>query len=174
MFGVFVLYASIYSFNRSLTNQTTDRMMEQEWYWGSDVLPDHPFYSVLMMRDKISLWMTPQAEQPQKRISYANVRFNTAMQLAQKGNIPLAVSTLSKSQQYILDAAVQARDHKFSHTSAKVVYQQLDESLYKLSLFLEKHPEANTPLMQSLASASKSELLLLQDLASGSSSDPLL
>lgn len=150
-----IMYASVYSVNRAATQQVADRLCVKEWYWGEEILADHPLYPILMVRDKIRLHTANQKDQPEIRMQLAHVRMRTARALAQKGEYDLAITTLSKSQQYALFASKQARAQDPQNQDLP---EKLDSYLYQLSQLLQTDKKLSAPVIDSLQIATKSEL----------------
>lgn len=169
IFGSGILYSSIYSVNRSLTNQASGRLCAKEWYWSDQLLPDHPLYPALMVRDKISLWAAPDDQRQRRQLLYAQERLDSARQLAAKGNMDLAVSTLSKSQLYLLTVAKDSREDHFKHVLPGEIGKALETSLSDISALITQYPQLNAPVVQSLLGAGQSELSLIQKVALESS-----
>lgn len=174
LFGSSILYTSIFSVNRTITRQVVEPLSAQQWYISGPILPDHPMYLGLMAKDRVVLYLTSASEQPQRKLQYARQRYDSAVALLEKGEVALAISTLSKSQHYVLDAAQQAREQGWYSQSPNLLAQQVDESLYKLTQLLEENPQLRTDHLQALIASCQTELALIPRVASGSDLDDLL
>lgn len=65
------------------------------------ILPSHPLYLTKMAKDRVVLLLTFDREkQARLLLTYSNVRMSAANQLAQYGEIDLAVTTAIKGQTY--------------------------------------------------------------------------
>jgi hypothetical protein len=65
------------------------------------LLPDHPLYFIKMIRDRIQLWFTVNAEAKTKLLlHYADKRIASALVLAENGKNGLAVNTAMKASLY--------------------------------------------------------------------------
>lgn len=149
LFAALILAASLVSSNRAMSG-TKQRLSTLEFYWGTQLLPDHPFYLVLMARDRATLWLASSEREPQLRLQFAEKRFQTARTLAQQQKNDLAISTLSKSQIYVLDAARQLEVKGMTAAQREALRSVLDHSLYRLELFNQQYPELDTSMLQSL------------------------
>ncbi len=174
LFGSTILYTSIFSVNRSITSQVLKPLSAQHWYLSGPILPDHPMYVGLMARDRVVLSLTPAPEQPLRKLEYARKRYDSAVALLDKGEADLALSTLSKSQHYVLQAAQQAREQGWQQQSPNLFAQQVDESLYRLAVLLEEHPELRTNHLEALVASCQTELSLIPRVATGSDLNGLL
>lgn len=174
LFGVSVLYTSIYSLNRAITTRMEEPLSAQRWYVSGPVLPDHPLYPALMARDRLVMYSTSAEDQPQLKMQYARKRLDSAKHLVEKGEVALAVSTLSKSQHYVWSAAKQARAMEYRGQSPSLLAQQVDESLYRLGTLLSEHPELRTIYLDQLIASCQTELSLIPRVASGETPADLL
>jgi flagellin-specific chaperone FliS len=80
-------------------------LTSKKLYFGKDILPDNIMYPVLMAVDRVELETAPNSEQIYIQIEYANRRLNYAQQLIDQQKEVLAVSTLTKAENYLADAA---------------------------------------------------------------------
>ena len=108
VFGLLIVFASLYSANdRSygLGNTASRRYL----YVSAEILPDHLLYPAIMLVDRMALASahTP-AERIRIQINYAHRRLNSARTLAASHKPEMAVSTLTKSQKYLNQAAQEA------------------------------------------------------------------
>lgn len=149
LFAGLILAVSLISSNRSLSG-VTQRLSTMEFYWGSQVLPDHPFYVLLMARDRARLWLVESEEEPELRLRLAERRFQSARQLALQQKNELAISTLTKSQLYVLDAARQLEAIGMTASQRQELMAALDHSLYRLELFNQQYPNLDTETLRSL------------------------
>lgn len=79
--------------------QSLQKLLQNEW------IPGHPLYPLVMLRDRIAIWTTSNGLQ--RALLYAELserRFLSASLLLERGETGLALSTLSKSQAYLLRA----------------------------------------------------------------------
>lgn len=99
------------------------------------VLPDHPLYLVKAARDKILLFFTSNSE---KRVHlnllFADKRLVMGQFLWEKGNMDLSVSTISKSEKYLLASVLEL----LAMGKQKTIPPGLSD---KLELAAKKHEE---------------------------------
>lgn len=69
------------------------------------ILPSNPFYWAKMVRDRgyLLLSRTPETRY-EVLINYADKRFSAGIDLVRKGQLPLAISTLTKAEKYLIQA----------------------------------------------------------------------
>ena len=149
LFAALILATSLVSSNRAASG-AKQRFSTLEFYWGKQVLPDHPFYSVLMARDRAHLWLASKDYQPRLRLQYAEKRYQMARSLAAENKIDLAVSTLSKSQTYVLDAARQMEVDGLTAQEKTELIAALDHSLYRMQLLHQEYPAVDSIMLRSL------------------------
>jgi hypothetical protein len=107
LLGVLVVAISLFSANnQTYPGETSSR---KYLYISTEILPDHLLYPVLMVVDKAALSSakTP-SELVRIQVNYAYRRLNSAKTLAAKQKPGLALSTLTKSQKYLNQAAQEA------------------------------------------------------------------
>lgn len=79
--------------------QSLQKLFRNEW------IPGHPLYPLLMLRDRIAVWTT--SNDLQRAMLFAELseqRFLSVSLLLERRETGLALSTLSKSQAYLLRA----------------------------------------------------------------------
>ena len=99
-FSVFILLISLQSANKArMTND--GRLVAGKFYIAKEILPDHSFYPVLMVIDRLRLELAG----PERRVyllsAYANRRLFYSKKLLEKNDQALALATLSKAIKYI-------------------------------------------------------------------------
>jgi hypothetical protein len=73
------------------------------------ILPDHPFYWLKMVRDRIYLIFTPNTQERLKlQAHYADKRLSAGYILITKGQTGLGVSTITKAEKYLHEALLKA------------------------------------------------------------------
>ncbi|PIR61845.1 MAG: hypothetical protein COY81_03440 [Candidatus Pacebacteria bacterium CG_4_10_14_0_8_um_filter_43_12] len=142
LLGVVILSLSLITAN-SLTGGR-DNIPVGGWqlYVGRRILPDNILYPLVMVQERIKLNQTPPERQSTLMLSYAQERFEVAEALAAENQPGLAITTLSKSQKYIIAAGY--RDLEDAGTlveELKTVRAAIDHSLYRLDLFGQANPQ---------------------------------
>jgi len=78
---------------------------DKQFYLNGEILPDHTLYPLVMIADKAKLTMAKPHEKIHVYTTYANLRLSASQQLLEKDHQQLALTTLTKSQKYLLKAA---------------------------------------------------------------------
>ena len=105
-FGLFVFTTSLIMASQNDAAQS-GKISKKTFYTGR-FLPDHILYPVLMAFDKSLLEISSGESEVEMRIRLAQDRMISAKLLLDKGNEMLALSTITKSQKYLILAS-----HKF-------------------------------------------------------------
>lgn len=104
-FGMFVVAISITTSvpvaYPSLKLQASNR----QFYLSNTILPDHVVYPLLMVIDRAQLKITSFPERLWLQAEYGWRRLDYANQLLEKNKYDLALTSLTKSQKYFLNAA---------------------------------------------------------------------
>ncbi len=106
--GVLILAISFSTANSALSSDGQSTTSAKQFYMGQTILPDHVAYPALMAMDRIRLELDTPQERVFTQIEYAHRRFEYSQALREKNNQTLALSTLSKSQKYLVHAAQDA------------------------------------------------------------------
>lgn len=109
-------------------------------YLSNQILPDNLLYLPLMLRDRLVLNFTPYHQQVFTKLEYSEERSRSAHQLLENGQEALAVTTMSKSQKYLLQAVYQMRSSSDQYTleEKRQIRAALDHSLYRLESFYSR------------------------------------
>lgn len=100
------------------------------------LLPTHPFYSLLMIRDRLRLITTTDAEAKAKLLlKLADTRISTALALSKQGNCPQAASAATKAEAYLLQAIHQTE--KTTPPFRFIHFDQIKQALLKHEEILE-------------------------------------
>ncbi len=87
---------------------------DKELYFDKEMLPDHLFYPLFMIVDRVHLETAPKEERPYLEIEYANRRLLAGEELLDLKKEGLSVTTFTKAEKYLYDAA---QDYKQQHGS---------------------------------------------------------
>lgn len=98
---------------------------DKQFYLDGEILPDHTLYPLVMVADRIKLEMSPESEKIHIYTTYANLRLGAAEQLLEKNQNPLALTTLTKSQKYLLKAAQETIDQNPARPTKEHVLKTL-------------------------------------------------
>ena len=80
-------------------------------YFSTKLLPDHTFYPALMAIERAKLAITPDQEKPEMLLELAELRLESARELAEKGELQLAEQTLYKSHLYLMQVGELVKNH---------------------------------------------------------------
>lgn len=103
--GFTILAVSLSAGNSQVLSSSSEVSTNKEFYLGQTILPDHVAYPVLMAVDRAKLEMASDSERVYTEIEYARRRFEYAQALLDKGDVPLALTTLTKAEKYLIQAA---------------------------------------------------------------------
>lgn len=106
--GLLIVMASLISAN-DRSCDLGDTASRRYLYISTEILPDHLLYPFVMFIDRAALSSakTP-GERIRMQVNFAHRRLNSARTLAGKQKLGLALSTLTKSQKYLNQAAQEA------------------------------------------------------------------
>jgi hypothetical protein len=134
-----ILGVSAVALSLSLASQVSShessKLSARELYWGEEILPDHLLYPGMMFMDRVQLDRAEPTERTYMQVVYAGRRLLYAQELLAKGKEELAVTTLTKSQKYLLQAG---RDTLNSHADNRELLT------YVLKAYAFHHRELDT------------------------------
>lgn len=135
LFCFIVLLVSLFTSNRMQTGQSA-RLPATRMYLSEQILPDNALYLPLMVRDRVRLVTTAKEEQVFLKLEYAEARYQSAVALVDKGQEQLAITTMTKSQKYLLQAVYQVRADKEAYSLEERVRVKatLGASVYRLEV----------------------------------------
>ncbi len=110
------------------------------------ILPDHLFYPLKMIRDRILLFLTFDPVARAKRLLlFADKRLGAGKALVEGGKTDLGVSTLTKGEKYLEQAIIQAEKASEAGKETTELYETLAKATLKhqevLSEIVFKVPE---------------------------------
>ena len=108
LFGAFIVWLSL-SASVQIASADNVSASQKRLYFNREVLPDHVFYPVLMAIDRSRLEAAHPVEKIYLQIEYANRRLFYAAELLETGKSDLALTTLTKAEKYMLQAAREAQ-----------------------------------------------------------------
>lgn len=167
IFGCFILLISLLATNRVSAGHETP-LTEGKLYFDGPMLPDHPLYPLLMVRDRVSLWTASEYEAIFLQVRFAEERRQRALVLLKQGQHEMALTTISKSQKYLLFATRQSLALPAESTGHhRDLADILDKSLQHLEYIQDQTPTSNHDLLQHLAEDTRhARTQLLDTLAS--------
>lgn len=122
------------------------------------MLPDNPFYFLKSLRDNVIGWLiSDNLKKAQFDLLQADKRLESGVYLIQesKSETPLALSTISKGENYMSESIVKAQQAALTDSNANDVVQQLRTAT-------RKHAEVLAGLSTTVPSSQKSTLQALQ------------
>lgn len=103
IFSAGILFISLQSANKN--EATKDSSMKTgKFYVAKEILPDHSLYPLLMIVDRMRLELSDSERRTYLLVAYGNRRLFYSNKLLEKGNLDLALITLSKANKYINQA----------------------------------------------------------------------
>lgn len=113
------------------------------------ILPDHPLYTLKMVRDRIWLWLTTDSSKKvEVLLLFSDKRLGAAKALIEGNKINLGVSTLEKGEKYLERATLQLEENKQKGKEVKQIAKQLETAA-------KKHEEVILKLAETLGSEAK-------------------
>jgi hypothetical protein len=137
----------------------------EQWklYFGRDILPDNILYPLLMIRDRARLDSLSPDQQVALKLEYAQERYKTSEALAQQKQILLAISTLTKSQKYVISAGYQALELGFNKDQLQHVRNAVQDSTNRLDTFSKDHPSYDLSIIIQLKEETRVLMLQLDE-----------
>ena len=126
------------------------------------ILPDHPFYSIKMFRDKvISFFINTPQKKAEFNLLMVDKRVNAGLYLVDQKKMNLAVSTISKGQNYLDQALTIVESQKSALTDGKSLLERLEKATAKheevIALILKKAYDEEKPAVRDLLERTKQE-----------------
>jgi len=161
-FACSVLLISL--FTATLASSSGSHVLtSKKLYFGKDILPDNIMYPVLMAVDRVELETAPSSEQIYIQIEYANRRLNYAQQLVDQQKEALAVSTITKAENYLADAAAKvAGDKETTQTVKEDLSRAIQYHIDELRKINPKLTDANRVSIDKLIEQNTFTLKTLQ------------
>lgn len=165
-FSILALTFGLMMFSTSLIMASQDNMAlqkrssEKKLYVGK-VLPDHVFYPILMVMDRAVLSLSFGESSIYNKLTLSKDRLKSAKLLLDKHEEELALSTITKSQKYVLSAAHEVLENKNSSVTAReAVKEALLVTKDNLPKLKEKFQEQDTTVIDKLVA--ETEILFSQ------------
>lgn len=121
-----ILFVSLSAGNsRALAYEGGMESSQKQFYLSQTILPDHVAYPILMAFDRAKLETASPQDQVYLQVEYANRRFEYAAELIHRENLPLALTTLTKAQKYLLEASRTVVAQETPLETQEFVYEEL-------------------------------------------------
>jgi len=133
------------------------------------VLPDSPFYTIKMIRDRIVLLLTTDPiNKTEKLLLYADKRLGAAQALFEGNKANLGASTVTKAEKYLEQAATEYQQAKKTNKDVSLLFQKLNLATLKLEEVLnglanKSTGELKSVLDEALKTTLNSKSLLLKE-----------
>lgn len=135
---------SVYSSNDKF------RTNDKQFYLNGEILPDHTLYPLVMVADKAKLMTAKPNERINIYTTYANLRLSAAQQLLEKDQPQLALTTLTKSQKYLLKAAQETIEQNSANATRLHVLKTLVYHIDKHQQIKEQFSQAERNIIDQL------------------------
>lgn len=108
IFGLFIYVRGVLAAQQTILSSNPTPVSSVEYALPfAGLLPDHPLYTIKVLRDRILLFFT---RDPEKKVHlnllFSDKRLVMGQMLWEKGNVDLSVSTMGKGEKYLLSAAI--------------------------------------------------------------------
>lgn len=123
---------------------------KKQVYVDETILPDHLAYPVLMVLDRAKLEMDSPEERVYTQVEYARRRFEATEGLLEKGNTSLALTTITKGEKYLINAAHGAIDLEHGDAQRRFVFKTLEYYDRDLERIKQLFPDADRPTIDHL------------------------
>lgn len=142
VFGLVVLGISLVVARPALSFDQELAVSHRQFYIDKEILPDHLAYPLLMAVDRARLEVASPGKRLELQLEYAWRRLETSRQLLIRNKPQLALNTLARSQQYLIQTA-----EEIDHLQLEPAYKmQLTEGIAEYLLALEElGPEFENP-----------------------------
>lgn len=135
-----------------LATPTAQKSVDYLLDYPGPISPDHPLYSLKMVRDRIWLWLTNNSlKKAELLLLFADKRLGAAKALIEGNKIELGVSTMTKGEKYLERAIAQGK-------MAAEKGEDTQAFLEKLSQATLKHQEVLTELVNKVPESFKGSL----------------
>jgi hypothetical protein len=116
------------------------------------ISPDHPLYSLKMIRDRVWLWLTTDSlKRAELLLLFADKRLGAAKALIEGNKIELGITTVTKAEKYLERAITQERIAAQKGKDTKAFLEKLSQATLK-------HQEVLTKLKEKVPESLKSSL----------------
>ncbi len=157
-------------------NVSTEKVATQEAQANNDyflaypgLLPDHPLYSLKMVRDRIWLWLTNNPlKKAELLLLFADKRLGAAKALIEGNKVELGVSTITKGEKYLERAIAQGKMAAEKGENAQAFLEKLSQATLKhqevLTELVNKVPESFKGSLEKAVSDTQKDYQQVQEL----------
>jgi hypothetical protein len=106
LIGASIVFVSLTAVSPVISSETS--ASHRKFYVDDPNMPDHVAYPLIMVADRVALEVATPEERIELQLEYGLRRMEYARQMLEKGDSSLAITTLTKSQKYVIQAAQEA------------------------------------------------------------------
>lgn len=147
--GFVVVGVSLISANQVMSSEGLGAT-QLKFYLDKEILPDHILYSVLMGVDRVRLEASDPIERVYMQSKYAQRRFGYARELVKRKNISLALTTLTKSQKYLNQAAHDAIIYDLPQKDKNFVKRVMEQNMSDVKNLMSNFADQDKSIIESL------------------------
>ncbi|NCN45314.1 MAG: hypothetical protein COU63_01170 [Candidatus Pacebacteria bacterium CG10_big_fil_rev_8_21_14_0_10_36_11] len=114
---------SFVSANSIISQSDSLPLAQRKMYLNKEILPDHVFYPIFMVFDRVRLTTASDSEKSRLQISYGWQRLDATKRLLDKGYQSLSFTTLTKALKY-QNAGLLSAKQQLSVEEQKAVFNQ--------------------------------------------------
>ncbi|MFZ5376558.1 MAG: DUF5667 domain-containing protein [Patescibacteria group bacterium] len=148
LFGVGILWVSLISASRVLGSE--EAASDMRFYVSDEILPDHVGYPLLIIADRARLEASSQRDAVYIKVEYAERRLEYAKKMIEKNKKSLALSTLTKSQKYLNQAAQDVLDHNMPEQDKQYVSRIMKKNLAQVRQLADSFETQDKSLLDQL------------------------
>jgi hypothetical protein len=157
-------------------NVSTEKVATQEAQANNDyflaypgLLPDHPLYSLKMVRDRIWLWLTNNPlKKAELLLLFADKRLGAAKALIEGNKVELGISTMTKGEKYLERAIAQGKMAAEKGEDTQAFLEKLSQATLKhqevLAELVNKVPESFKGSLEKAVSDTQKDYQQVQEL----------
>lgn len=160
--GLGIVGVSLFSANQVFFHDGYE-VSHKSFYLTGNILPDHIFYPVIMVGDRLKLSAASPSEKVYLQLDYSERRFDSVAQLLDKDNAVIAFSTLTKSQKYLNHAAQAAIDLGFSAKDKELIVRIIEHRKTELEKISERFTSYDQAVLNQLYNESETLRIQLEE-----------
>ncbi|MBT3249587.1 MAG: hypothetical protein HN846_02930 [Candidatus Pacebacteria bacterium] len=150
LFGVLVIAISINSSVSAIYPTSESQASHRQFYLNNTILPDHVAYPLLMIVDKAQLEMTPFPKRLWLQAEYGWRRLDYAHQFLDQDNSVFALTALTKSQKYFLNATQETLDTDTTNEVKLMMLKHFTAYLWEAESLADRFDGADKAVVEHL------------------------
>lgn len=161
--GIIIFAASLFTYSDK-AGSGVEKVSKKKFYLNGKILPDHIIYPGLMILDRTLIAISDDEAKMYLKIRLAQDRMISAQKLLQKGEEVLALTTLTKSQKYLILAIHEYISvDKYPTEIGVALYNALQDNTSNLSRSVKGFSIISTDPVKNLITESNTLLILLEN-----------